>query len=91
MGQLLRGARESFAGLWDATGRGRGPSSRPDAVLPQIEWGDDEEGDDLATPFTLATAKAKPSWLSRFLSHTGREAVKPHDHGIEVVLPAKRK
>ena len=90
MGQLLRGTRESFAGLWGATGTGQSTSSRPDAVVPRIDWGDDEEQAPLRTPVPLATTQAKPSWLSRFLFHTGREVAKSHDHGIEVVLSKKR-
>ncbi|MDH5642400.1 MAG: hypothetical protein OEY28_14010, partial [Nitrospira sp.] len=91
VGQLLRGARESFAGLWGATGTGQGPSVRPDVAVPRIDWGDDEESRPLHPPAPLATTPAKPSWLSRFLFHTGRDVAKPHDHGIEVVLPGKKK
>jgi hypothetical protein len=31
------------------------------------------------------------SWLQRFLFQLGRDEVKHHDHGIEVVLPGKKK
>ncbi|MDH5668189.1 MAG: putative Ig domain-containing protein [Nitrospira sp.] len=91
IGQLLRGEQESFAGVWGAIETGQGPSSRPEAVLPRIEWGDDEERVDLTESITLKTTTVKPSWLSRFLFYTGREAVKPQDHGIEVVLPGRKK
>jgi len=90
VGKLLFGTGESFMGLWGAIGSSQGQSSRPDTVVPRIEWGDDEERVDLTESITITTTSTKPSWLSRFLFHTGREAVKSHDDGIEVVLPGRK-
>jgi len=90
VGQLLRGSRSTFSGLWGVSGTGQGSSSRPDASVPRIEWGDDEEEGILHAPMMLKAASSKTSWLSRFLSYTGR-AADHHEHGIEVVLPGKKK
>jgi hypothetical protein len=88
--RLLSGSRSAFAGLWGATGAGQGTSSRPDAAVPVIDWREDEERGDSDEQTRLKTVSSKFSWLPRFLLHTGREAVKSHDHGIEVVLPGKK-
>jgi hypothetical protein len=55
-----------------------------------IDWRTDEERVEPHEQTRLKTVSSKFSWLPRFLLHTGREAVKSHDHGIAVVLPGKK-
>jgi hypothetical protein len=59
------------------------------AAKAVIDWTAGEASHEPNKNIVGASAQ-KASWLQRFLFHTGLAEVKPHDHGIEVVLPGKK-
>ena len=85
---LLDRSITTFTGVWGNTGTGKG-SATP--TTPVIDWTEVDEHDSWSKKGALGASALKASWLQRFLFHTGREEAKPHDHGIEVVLPGKKK
>jgi hypothetical protein len=61
------------------------------SVTPVIDWTDKDEADSRQKKSALGASPQKASWLQRFLLQMGQDDVKLHDHGIEVVLPGKKK
>lgn len=59
-------------------------------MVPVIDW--TEEDQPVGQKKKSAQAFGpKTSWLQRFLLHTGKQDAQHQDHGIEVVLPGKKK
>ena len=85
---LLGRSLQTFAGVWGNNGNGNG-SATP--TKPMIDWTEIDEHDSRQKKAVLGASPQKASWLQRFLLHMGREEARPHDHGIEVVLPGKKK
>jgi hypothetical protein len=87
---------KSFAGSWGNNGNGNGilTPTKPrtlDVAAPVIDWDDLDEQHEQRPISSTGTSGQKASWLQRFLLHMGREHEAHHDHGIEVVLPGKKK
>lgn len=79
---------QTFAGAWGTNGTGNG-SGTP--TTPVIDWTEIDEHDSRSKQGALGASPQKASWLQRFLLHLGQDDATPHDHGIEVVLPGKKK
>ena len=77
-----------FAGVWVRNGIEHG-SATP--TKPVIDWTEVEASHEQKKKAVFGASAQKTSWLQRFLLHMGREGARPHDHGIEVVLPGKKK
>jgi hypothetical protein len=60
-------------------------------VMPVIDWTDVDAPREQHRISALGASAQKASWLQRFLLHMGADDAMPHDHGIEVVLPGKKK
>lgn len=60
-------------------------------VTPVIDWTEIDTPREQNKLSALGASPQKASWLQRFLFHMGQEESTPHDHGIEVVLPGKKK
>jgi hypothetical protein len=88
-----RSLLDSFTGLWGGSlGQGHAAPTMPRiSVTPVIDWTDRDEADSRQKKSVLGASPQKASWLQRFLLQMGQDDVKPHDHGIEVVLPGKKK
>jgi len=59
--------------------------------MPVIDWTDVDAPREQHRISALGASAQKASWLQRFLLHMGADDAMPHDHGIEVVLPGKKK
>ena len=59
--------------------------------MPVIDWTEADEHDSRQKKAALGASPQKVSWLQRFLFQMGQDDATPHDHGIEVVLPGKKK
>ncbi|SPP66892.1 hypothetical protein NITLEN_90147 [Nitrospira lenta] len=89
-----RRSLQAVAGAWGGGGTEPIPgasSTGSSAVAPVIDWREREGPQESHKKMALGFSVHKTSWLQRFLLDTGREEVAPHDHGIEVVLPGKKK
>lgn len=86
--ELLNRSLTTFAGTWVSTGNGNGSAT---TTKPVIDWTEIDERDSRQKKTALGTSPQKASWPQRFLLHLGQDEAKPHDHGIEVVLPGKKK
>jgi len=60
-------------------------------VMPVIDWTDVDAPREQHRISALVASAQKASWLQRFLLHMGTDDAQHHDHGIEVVLPGKKK
>ena len=67
------------------------PSTPQRTVMPVIDWTDVDAPREQHRISALGASAQKASWLQRFLLHMGADDAMPHDHGIEVVLPGKKK
>jgi hypothetical protein len=67
------------------------PSTPQRTVMPVIDWTEIDEHDSRSKKSALGASAQKASWLQRFLLHMGTDDATHHDHGIEVVLPGKKK
>jgi len=89
----LNHSRTTFARAWGSNGTGNGSATptKPTTVNPVIDWTEIDEHDSRSKKSALCASPQKTSWLQRFLFQMGQDDATPHDHGIEVVLPGKKK
>jgi hypothetical protein len=61
------------------------------STKPVIDWTEVDSHREQNKKSIVGASAQKASWLQRSLFQLGRADVKPHDHGIEVTLPGKKK
>jgi hypothetical protein len=76
---------QAVAGFWGRNGNDHGS-----APPPVIDWTTGDSDREQKKQSLVGASPQKASWLQRFLFQLGRDEAKPHDHGIEVVLPGKK-
>ena len=79
---------DTFAGLWGTSGTRNGSAA---STKPIIDWTEIDGYNSLQKKAALDASPQKASWLPRFLLHLGQEDATSHDHGVEVLLPGKKK